>query len=153
MTSCFAKSAATTDAEICIDSSAVSAAQVRGDADQLARVVRNLLDNAVRHARTNVVVTLTENDACCDPHHHRRRPRDTGRALREHVFERFTRLDPARAADHGGTGLGLAIVRAIVEGHMGATYVDPEHHPGARLVVHLPANPPHEGDSDQRRHA
>ncbi len=123
--------------DIGIDSSAISAAQVRGDAEQLARLVRNLLDNAIRHARTNVVVSLAESDEMATltisddgpgiPAHHR-----------EHVFERFTRLDSARAADDGGTGLGLAIARAIVEGHLGAIYVDPEYDHGARLVVHIP---------------
>jgi signal transduction histidine kinase len=57
---------------------------------------------------------------------------------RDEVFERFTRLDGARSAGDGGTGLGLAIVRAVVEGHGGTVVVDPDHAPGARLVVSLP---------------
>ena len=56
----------------------------------------------------------------------------------ERVFERFTRLDAARARDDGGTGLGLAIARAIAEAHGGTVAVDPQHVGGARLVVRLP---------------
>jgi signal transduction histidine kinase len=90
-----------------------------GDPDELRRVVTNLADNAVRHARTTVLLTVT------GPHpdgggraYHRVTVTDDGPGVpaadRERVFQRFTRLDDARARDAGGSGLGLAIVRELV---------------------------------------
>lgn len=115
----------------------VEPATVRGDPGQLGRVVRNLLDNAVRHAARSVAVALhvdrgeavlvVSDDGAGIP---------AERA--DEAFERFTRLDEARAADDGGTGLGLAIVRDVVDGHGGSVTIDPEHRGGARLVVRLP---------------
>ena len=83
----------------------------------------------------------------------RRRPRDreaqsssssrtTGRGSppddRERVFERFVRLDEARARDAGGSGLGLAIVREIVAAHGGTVEISASRLGGARFVVRLP---------------
>jgi signal transduction histidine kinase len=103
---------------VTVDTRGVSGAHVSGDPTQLARAVRNLLDNAERHAERNVTITLVEQG---------RRARLTvaddgaGIALdqRANVFERFARLDEARTRDAGGTGLGLAITRDIVERHDG----------------------------------
>lgn len=122
-----------------VDVTAVTPVSVLGDQAQLMRVVRNLLDNAVRHADSRVSVTLSEAD---------------GRAILEvtddgpgvptehadHIFQRFTRLDQARARQDGGTGLGLAIVREIVERHDGVVNLDRNHRPGARFVVDLPVD-------------
>src|SRR5690606_15296105 len=55
---------------------------------------------------------------------------------RSRVFERFSRLDAARAADAGGSGLGLAIVKEIVELHRGAIHI--ADGPGCRMVINLP---------------
>ncbi len=121
-----------------VDVSGVSPAEVRGDADQLARVVRNLLENAGRYARTAITVTVSTNG--------------TGRTeltvaddgpgvpadQRDRIFERFTRLDDSRSRATGGTGLGLAIAREIVESHRGTIDLD-DSASGARFVVHLPA--------------
>jgi signal transduction histidine kinase len=121
-----------------IDTRGVRPVQVRGDAGQLARAVTNLLDNAVRHARSAVAVTLAE---------------DAGRAVlvvaddgpgipaadRDRVFERFTRLDSARSAD-GGAGLGLAIARDIAERHGGGLVLDSVAPAGARFVFTLPGD-------------
>lgn len=118
--------------------SGISAGQVRGDPDHLTRVVRNLLDNALRHATSQVAVAVTSTD--------------DGRVLltidddgagvaagdRERIFERFGRLDEARARDDGGSGLGLAIVAGIVADHGGTVSV--ETSPtlgGARFTVGL----------------
>ena len=72
----------------------------------------------------------------------RRRPRHPA-GDRERVFDRFTRLDDARARDAGGTGLGLAIVRELVRRHGGTVELDDA--PGGGLVVHvvLPTSDPH----------
>jgi len=95
---------------------------VHGSSDQLRRVVANLVDNAVRHARTAVVVRLVRcgDDAVLEVD-------DDGPGIpldhREAVFDRFTRLDEARARDAGGSGLGLAIVRDIAARHGGTVAV------------------------------
>jgi signal transduction histidine kinase len=124
-----------------IDISGVSAAQVRGDPSDLTRVVRNLTDNAVRHAHSTVTIALSEHGG-----HAVLTVADDGPGIpperREEAFERFTRLDEARAATDGGTGLGLAITREIVERHGGTIVVDPHHAAGARFVVELPLAAP-----------
>jgi len=127
--------------DVTIDVRGVSAANVLGDPGELRRVVRNLGDNAVRHARRRVEVTLGERrgDARAEAV---LTVADDGEGippdLVESVFDRFTRLDEARTRDAGGTGLGLAIARDIVERHGGTIRVDPDHRSGARFVVVLP---------------
>lgn len=110
---------------------------VRGSPERLARVVRNLLDNAVRHAHQEVRVSLFEEDG-----HAVLAVADDGAGIPESVvasiFERFVRTDESRSADQGGTGLGLAIARDIVERHGGTIFVDTEVESGARFVVRLP---------------
>jgi signal transduction histidine kinase len=119
---------------------------IQGNADELRRVVANLVDNAVRHTRTRVrvatgtegrwaVVTVTDDGP------------GIPEADRDRVFERFTRLDDSRARpDRGGAGLGLAIVRELVSRHGGTvtlTDADPsarsvDDGPGLRVEVRLP---------------
>jgi signal transduction histidine kinase len=86
---------------------------VHGDADAMARVFDNLVDNAVRHAKTAVLVEMRLRD-----HHVEVLVSDDGAGIpeadRARVFDRFTRLDEARDRDAGGSGLGLAIVRELV---------------------------------------
>jgi signal transduction histidine kinase len=116
-----------------IDASHVSGAAVLGRRDDLGRVVRNLLDNADRHASTGVTLSLTT-----DADDVVLLVADDGPGIppadRERVFERFTRLDEARARATGGTGLGLPIARQIVLAH-GGTIVATD----AGLVVRLPS--------------
>jgi signal transduction histidine kinase len=122
---------------VSVDSAGVSAASVTGDPEHLRRAVRNLAANAERHAATSVSLTLSERG-------------DRARLVvgndgppipadqRERIFERFTRLDDARAHDVGGTGLGLAITRDIIGRHGGTVRVDPDRDDGAAFVVELP---------------
>ncbi|MFC6087102.1 sensor histidine kinase [Sphaerisporangium aureirubrum] len=114
---------------------AVEPAVVRGDAMDLGRVVVNLLDNAVRHARSRVTVELRRRDRAMVV------VTDDGpgvpEADRERVFHRFTRLDDARSSDEGGAGLGLAIVRETVLAHGGSVHLE-DAGPGLRAVVLLP---------------
>jgi signal transduction histidine kinase len=132
------------DGGVRIDARGVRPAQVAGDHGQLQRVVGNLLDNAVRHARTEVVVTVGETgDGHADVV-----VADDGPGIapeeRERVFERFTRLDDARTAGTGGAGLGLAIARDIAERHGGTLELAPGAASGARFVLRLPL--PQRGD-------
>jgi len=110
--------------------------RVVGDHDQLARVLRNLTDNAARHAtdRVELWVSRQGTDAVLDVV-------DDGPGIpavdRERVFERFVRLDPSRQRGAGGTGLGLAIAREIARAHGGELSVV-DHDEGARLQLRMP---------------
>jgi len=113
--------------------------RVAGDRDALARVVANLLDNAVRHAASSVRLTVTADGA-----YRRIAVADDGPGIpaadRERVFDRFTRLDGGRARDAGGSGLGLAIVRELVRRHRGTVALKgTTPPPGLCAEVRLPA--------------
>lgn len=112
--------------------------RIRGDAIQLSKVVRNLADNAARHAVSTVrleaiaqerstVALVISDDGPGIPESERAR-----------IFERFVRLETDRARDGGGTGLGLAIVQEIVMAHGGSVAVEESSEGGARFVVRLP---------------
>ena len=110
---------------------------VEADGSQLARVVRNLLDNAIRHAPSDSVVLVQVEQA------ERRaimRVIDQGDGFpaefRERAFEPFTRADPARDTRTGTAGLGLSIARGIVDAHAGS--VDLGEGPGGVVIVELP---------------
>jgi signal transduction histidine kinase len=122
---------------VVMDLTGMSGGQVLGDADQLRRVLRNLLDNAERHANGVVCVQLHETDATVEL-----TVTDDGAGIppdqRARVFDRFARLDHARTRDAGGTGLGLAIARDIVVAH-GGTLTIPDTETGTTFLVALPA--------------
>lgn len=126
---------------LAIDSSSVSAAQVVGDPTHLARVVRNVLENARQHGGSSVTVSLVERDGEAVL-----TVADDGAGipedLRERVFERFARADDARVRTGHSSGLGLAISREIVTSMGGSITLDPDHHPGASFVVRLPLAEP-----------
>ncbi|WP_344490862.1 sensor histidine kinase [Nonomuraea monospora] len=118
---------------------ACAPAPVLGSPVQLDRLLTNLLDNATRHTASRidvevavrgdrVVVTVTDDGDGIAPED------------RERVFERFTRLEDARAKDKGGSGLGLPLSREIATAH-GGTLTVAEHTPGARFVAVLPLHP------------
>ncbi|KJL43782.1 sensor histidine kinase [Microbacterium trichothecenolyticum] len=123
--------------DLTIDASRVSAAQVIGDAGQLTRVVRNLLDNALQYGRSRVVIELAEDDETAVL-----RVSDDGPGvppgMQERIFERFARADDARASTTGGAGLGLAIARELVALHGGSLILDADHRGGASFLVQLP---------------
>ena len=120
-----------------IDSAAVSAGQVRGDPAALTQVVRNLADNAARHADRTIRLSLAESDGWVTLG-----VEDDGRGIpeaeRARVLERFVRLDEARARDDGGAGLGLSIVAELVRAHRGRVTIERGELGGARVVVRLP---------------
>ncbi|MCC7632516.1 ATP-binding protein [Stenotrophomonas rhizophila] len=100
----------------------------------------NLVCNALRHARSQVQVSLLQIDgACC------LRVDDDGEGIAEadrvRVLQPFTRLDDSRSRDTGGFGLGLAIVRRIAERHGGQAVVSRASLGGARLEIRWPCAP------------
>ncbi|GII61514.1 hypothetical protein Skr01_15990 [Sphaerisporangium krabiense] len=111
---------------------------VHADPALLAQVLANLLDNGVRHSPPGGRVRVR---ARAEGTGVRLRVADEGPGIpepeRPRVFERFSRLDAARAADAGGAGLGLAIVKEIVELHGGSIKVA-DTPTGCHMVVDLP---------------
>jgi len=123
-----------------VDTTAVSAGRVEGDPAGLRRMLRNLGDNAARHASGRLAFSVTERDGAVlfgvD---------DDGPGIpekdRQRVFERFVRLDDARARDDGGSGLGLAIVAELVAAHGGTVAIASSPLGGTRVEVTLPHLP------------
>lgn len=111
---------------------------VAGDARRLEQVVQNLTANAVRHTPSGGRVTWR---ALRDGESVVLRLSDTGQGIGAehlaHVFDRFYKVDPARA-DGAGTGLGLSIVKAIVERHGGRVSVASTPGAGTTFEVRLP---------------
>jgi signal transduction histidine kinase len=108
------------------------------DAEELRRAVGNLIDNAVRHARTRVAVA-----AFLDHDQTVISVSDDGPGIasedRERVFERFTRLDDARGRNSGGAGLGLAIVRELITRAGGSVVLTDAEPPwNIRVQLRLP---------------
>ena len=115
-----------------------TAAPVRGRSDELCRLVRNLLDNAVHHAQGRVELTLDVSGSEVQLRVH-----DDGPGIpadqQERIFDRFWRAEAARSRTGGGTGLGLdcRIARSIAGRHGGALVVDGDG-AGGCFVVTLP---------------
>lgn len=122
-----------------VDSSAIGPGRVRGDRLRLTQLAQNLVDNAVRHAHEVVAVGVRQDGGTVELV-----VEDDGPGIpagdRSRVFDRFVRLDEARARDAGGSGLGLAIVREVVDAHHGTVEVSTSPLGGARFVVRLPAS-------------
>jgi signal transduction histidine kinase len=122
-----------------VDTAAVEAARVHGDADALGRLLRNLGENAARHASGRVDITLADlgDDVVLTVD-------DDGPGIpeseRERVLQRFVRLDEARSRDDGGSGLGLSIVDEVVRAHGGSMSITRSPLGGARIQVRLPAD-------------
>ncbi len=114
--------------------------EVTGDPVRLAQVVTNLLGNAVQYNRPGGAVHIRleagEAGAVLSV-------RDTGVGIpeedRPHIFERFYRVDKARARTSGGNGLGLAICKSIVEAHGGTIGFETRAGEGTTFWVRLPA--------------
>ncbi|WP_431031481.1 sensor histidine kinase [Plantibacter sp. RU18] len=121
-----------------VDAGGIAAARVEGDEQLLARVVRNLVDNAARHARSTIRLACWTDGPVV-----RVRVDDDGAGVpigdRSSVFERFVRLDESRSRDAGGSGLGLSIVADVVRLHDGSVEIVDGALGGAGFVVMLPA--------------
>jgi len=120
---------------------------VPGDADQLAQVFTNLVENAVKYsgARSQVTIALSLNDhdAALRGPSVSVRVKDDGEGLDPihipRLTERFYRVDSHRSREQGGTGLGLAIVKHIVNRHRGRLRIESAPGQGAEFTVTLPA--------------
>lgn len=113
--------------------------QVNADRTILRQALVNLIDNAVKFSPEkgiiqirvqedgpDAVVEVQDNGPGIPPEH------------RARIFERFYRVDKARARQEGGTGLGLSIVEWAVKAHRGTVEVDCEHGPGSIFRIRLP---------------
>ena len=125
---------------------------VVGAEDELAQVVQNLLDNAIKYGRPGTTITLAARRADRVPASFPGGPtgravaiavRDRGEGIApEHIprlTERFYRVDAARSRELGGTGLGLAIVKHIVSRHRGTMTVQSTPGEGSVFTVYVPA--------------
>ncbi|TDD95380.1 sensor histidine kinase [Actinomadura rubrisoli] len=116
------------------------AVTVRGDRLRLVRLLTNLLDNAERHADTQIDVTVRQEDGVAVLE-----VLDDGAGIaeadREVVFQRFARLRDAQARDANGTGLGLPIAREIATSHGGDLTIEDSER-GARFVLRIPRDTP-----------
>lgn len=112
-------------------------AEVAGSRGQLGRLLANLLDNAQRHARETVTVTVRREGEVAVLG-----VADDGEGVpeadRERIFERFVRLDAARSRDDGGAGLGLAIARDVAVRHGGTLTAGAAPAGGALFELRLP---------------
>jgi len=125
-----------------VDSAITEGIEVPGRPGDLALLTRNLLDNAIRYTPEGGRVSINLQ-------------RQNGKALLSvtdsgigipakdlpRIFERFYRVDRARARETGGTGLGLSIVRHIAESHGGSVTADSELGRGSTFTVSLPVRP------------
>ena len=125
------------DSEIETSVDGIEPVRVKGDVRQLTHAVRNLVDNAARHAHGKMTLALSTegSDAVFSID-------DDGEGIPESkrtaVFARFVRLDESRMRGAGGAGLGLALVAAVAASHGGSVVAEDSQLGGARLVLRLP---------------
>jgi signal transduction histidine kinase len=115
---------------------------VEADRERVGQVLRNLLDNAIRHTPEGGSITVAARN---DGDEVEMNVRDTGAGIPpEHmpnIFERFYRADSSRTRSTGGAGLGLSIARQLVELHGGRIWVDSTPGAGSSFYFTLPKVP------------
>ncbi len=141
-----APTAAQNGVGLCADLSGAS--PVGGNAKAIGRVIRNLIENAIRHSPPGTTVTVRVSS---HPDGSIVRVVDEGpgfdAAFVSRAFEHFTRADASRTRATGGAGLGLAIARGLVEAHGGRIWIEPQRRSsgGAEVAFRLPS-----GDTVER---
>lgn len=125
-------------AAACTVETKIGPTRLTADPAAVSRIVRNLIDNAVRHANSRIGIEVSNengtavlsvsDDGPGIPH-----------AERSRIFERFVRLDSDRARSGGGAGLGLAIVAEVVAAHGGTVTVEDRPGGGTTMTVTLPS--------------
>ena len=114
---------------------------LEADPAAMSRMIRNLVENAVRHAVSCVAIEVGGQDGVAILS-----VSDDGPGIapadRSRVFERFVRLDSDRARSGGGTGLGLAIVAEVIAAHGGVVTIDEPPRGGTKMIVTLPVSQP-----------
>lgn len=123
--------------DVCLTIEGAGTVLVEGNGSALGRVIRNLVDNAIRHSPPGSVVAI----------HVEGGSRPTVRVVDQgpgfpsdftgRAFERFTRADASRSRSTGGSGLGLTIAQGLVAAHGGRIWIDDG--PGGRVTFALPA--------------
>jgi heavy metal sensor kinase len=125
---------------VAVDVGLIDEGSLNGDQELLRSLLNNLFDNAVRHTPSGGRVGVRAETSDATWHIS---VSDTGAGIptgmRDSIFRRFTRGDPARASDTGGAGLGLALCKVIAEIHGGHVSVDDSESGGAKFEVTLPA--------------
>ena len=124
--------------DVTLTLAATARVRVQGNPTALGRVIRNLIDNAVRHAPSGSEVRV---EVSADG-----KPSVTvvdegpgfAAGFSAEAFDRFTRADASRTRTTGGAGLGLAIARGLIEAHGGRIWI--EGPPGGRVAFELPRN-------------
>jgi two-component system, OmpR family, sensor kinase len=124
---------------------------MNGSPDELHRMIRNLLENAVRHTPDRTTIELT---ARRDADEALLEVLDDGpgipAGIEEQVFDRFVRGEgPADTIGGGGSGLGLAIVRAVAQSHGGSVEAGGSTYGGARFSIRLPLEPASEKSAEE----
>jgi signal transduction histidine kinase len=114
--------------------------RVRADADKLRRAVQNLVDNAIKYSPAESVITVRAQPAQQELYI---AVHDQGVGVpeeeREHIFDRFHRVDTSLSRTTPGVGLGLYIVKAIIDAHGGRTWVEsPGPGKGSTFIIALP---------------
>ncbi|MBN1679893.1 MAG: HAMP domain-containing protein [Anaerolineae bacterium] len=118
-----------------------SSTSVWADADRLAQVFTNVLDNAFKYSQPGGLVTVSVDTLVDQTAVVRVRDQGIGIAAGDlpRIGERFFRADKARSRQHGGSGLGLAIAQALVQAHGGRLWVESEEGTGTIVSFSLPA--------------
>lgn len=130
-------------ADIAVTTTDLPTVTAFADADHVAQIAANMLTNAIRHAQSHVAISVDVDLG--DGHADARailRVDDDGHGVavadREHIFDRFVRLDDARELDRSGNGLGLAVSRVLAERNGGSLTVTTSALGGAQFVLQLP---------------
>jgi heavy metal sensor kinase len=114
--------------------------RVRGDEEQLRRLLFNLLDNAIKYTPGGGTIGI---EVSCDRNQARLVVWDAGIGITAedlpHIFDRFYRGDSSRSRRTEGNGLGLSICKSIAEAHRASIDVESEPDKGTRVILTLPA--------------